>query len=121
MSHNLLFTAYIGCYLYITIVHCLSCIYYSLIDSISLPVRCDIAIFLCENAIKRQPVEHTCQSNHDLHRVALIASAALKFFWTCAALKLVDDDDDDDEVTDINYLWHLLSTDFCMVIRLYYP
>ena len=25
-------------------------------------------------------------------------SAALKFFWTCVALKLVDDDDDDDDV-----------------------
>jgi len=23
-------------------------------------------------------------------------SVALKFFWTCVALKLVDDDDDDD-------------------------
>jgi len=26
-------------------------------------------------------------------------SAALKFFWTCIALKLVDDDDDDDDDT----------------------
>jgi len=24
--------------------------------------------------------------------------AALKFFWTCVALKLVDDDDDDDDI-----------------------
>ena len=24
-------------------------------------------------------------------------TAALKFFWTCVALKLVDDDDDDDD------------------------
>jgi len=27
-----------------------------------------------------------------------VYSAALKFFWTCVALELVDDDDDDDAV-----------------------
>jgi len=30
--------------------------------------------------------------------VELSLAAALKFFWTCVALKLVDDDDDDDEM-----------------------
>jgi len=30
-------------------------------------------------------------------RSSLFFSAALKFFWTCVALKLVDDDDDDDD------------------------
>jgi len=38
-------------------------------------------------------------------------SAALKFFWTCVALKLVDDDDDDDddEVTVSTHFVHLPS------------
>jgi len=40
----------------------------------------------------------------------MICSAALKFFWTCVALKLVDDDDNDDDDDDVTSgSWKFLS------------
>jgi len=41
------------------------------------------------------PIPASLTSNNNLSPI--LKFSALKFFWTCVALKLVDDDDDDDD------------------------
>jgi len=43
---------------------------------------------------------------------------ALKFFWTCVALKLLDDDDDDDETLHI-FFWFVICV--CVTLGFYTP